>query len=317
MAIACVILAAVGLALLADRLRCERQLKEWARQLSQTEADSNLRLGTNVRSRGFLCACRAVNEKMEQGKQARIALENADRELKNVLSCLSHDIRTPLTGASGYLQLLWQEEDADRREEYFGIIRRRLSDLESLLEELFLFSKLNNADYRIACAYVDPFPVLCDVMAGFYDSLTQAGIEPVLEFAQMEGEGALVYASSDALRRIFSNLLQNALRYGGDRLRIYQSGPKICFCNPVREGETLDTERIFDRFYRADGARSITGTGLGLASVKGLMQKMGGDASAALARGELTIALEFTAADKVPHKSPASDHRLFCTRLPR
>lgn len=293
MAILCVILAAAGLFMLADRLRCERQLVEWARQLAQTEADSNLRLCTNVRSRGFLRACRAVNEKMEQGKQTRIALENADRELKNVLSCLSHDIRTPLTGAAGYLQLLWQEEDAGRREEYFRIIRRRLSDLESLLEELFLFSKLNSADYRIACGYVDPFPVLCDVMAGFYDSLTQAGIEPVLEFAQMEGEEGLVYASGDALRRIFSNLLQNALRYGGDRLRIFQDGSRIGFCNPVREGEAIDTERIFDRFYRADGARSTTGTGLGLASVKGLMQKMGGDAAATLAEGELTIVLGF------------------------
>lgn len=84
----------------------DRQLKEWAEQLTQTDEYSNLRLGTSVRSRAFLNCCRAVNERLERGQQARIRQESMSRELKFTISCVSHDIRTPLTGAAGYLQLL-------------------------------------------------------------------------------------------------------------------------------------------------------------------------------------------------------------------
>ena len=270
----------------------DRQLKEWAEQLTQTDEYSNLRLGTSVRSRAFLRCCRAMNHRLENGQQARIRLENMSRELKYTVSCVSHDIRTPLTGAMGYLQLLENTPDAARQKEYISIIRRRMEDLEGLLEELFLFSKLSNEEYSIECSETAPFPVLCDVLAGFYYRLTAAGVEPAVEFGEEERG---VWGSEEALRRIFSNLLQNALRYGSGRLEIKRQGNRITFTNPVKQPETLDADRLFDRFYRSDAARHTGGAGLGLASVKGLMEKMGGSAAAAVEAGQLTIILEFKA----------------------
>lgn len=268
----------------------DRQLKEWAEQLTQTDEYSNLRLGTSVRSRAFLNCCRAVNERLERGQQARIRQESMSRELKFTISCVSHDIRTPLTGAAGYLQLLENISDMDMQKSYIAIVRRRLEDLEGLLEELFLFTKLSNEEYQIECEEIAPFPALCDVLAGFYHKLTEAGVEPELYFQE---EGGKVQASAEALRRIFSNLIQNALRYGSGRLVIRQEGNAIYFANPVEHPEELDTERLFQRFYRADPSRHTGGAGLGLASVKGLMEKMGGSVSAAVHEGCLVVALYF------------------------
>lgn len=104
------------------------------------------------------------------------------------------------------------------------------------------------------------------MLAGFYHKLTEAGVEPELYFQE---EGGKVQASAEALRRIFSNLIQNALRYGSGRLVIRQEGNAIYFTNPVEHPEELDTERLFQRFYRADPSRHTGGAGLGLASVKG------------------------------------------------
>lgn len=79
------------------------------------------------------------------------------------------------------------------------------------------------------------------------------------------------------------------------RLEIKRQGNRITFTNPVKQPETLDADRLFDRFYRSDAARHTGGAGLGLASVKGLMEKMGGSAAAAVEAGQLTIILEFKA----------------------
>ena len=149
------IIMGLGAALLLSLLRlwrCERQLKDWAEQLEETDENSNLRLGTSVRSRAFLRCCRAMNHRLENGQQARIRLENMSRELKYTVSCVSHDIRTPLTGAMGYLQLLENTPDAARQKEYISIIRRRMEDLEGLLEELFLFSGNSAIPRALRCA---------------------------------------------------------------------------------------------------------------------------------------------------------------------
>lgn len=268
----------------------ERQLEEWAKQLTETDENSNLRLGTSVRSRAFRRCCRAVNERLEKGQQARIRQENMGRELKATISCVSHDIRTPLTGAAGYLQLLEKVSDTPVQKGYISVIRRRLEDLESLLEELFLFSKLSDEEYQIQCREVEPFPALCDVLAGFYHKLTDVGVEPDLDFPE---EGGAVLASEEALRRIFSNLVQNAIRYGSGRLEIRQEGKEISFTNPVEHPEELDPERLFRRFYRADPSRHSGGAGLGLASVKNLMEKMGGSVRASVQESGLTITLRF------------------------
>lgn len=280
----------IVLLLSLELLRMKRQLKEWTRQLEETDETSNLRLGTQVRLRCFVRLAGAVNARLEKGQQARIRQETVSRELKHTISCVSHDIRTPLTGASGYLQLLETSADPKEQKMYLTIIRHRLHDLEELLEELFLYTKLTNEEYHMEPEAVSPYPIVCDVLAGFYEKLTEAQIEPQLSFPQPP---VSVYASGPALSRIFHNLIKNVLLYGSGSLIIRQEGNSLSFTNATAQPRLADISRLFEPFYRTDSSRHSPGAGLGLASVKGLMEKMGGSVSADLNGSQLTISLHF------------------------
>ena len=129
------ILALAALGIAAVRLWSYRaQMLEMARILEETPAESNLRLTVRMSGGAPRRLCRAVNARLEAGRRLHLEALRRERELKYTMACISHDIRTPLAGAMGYLQLL--EGAPDRQGEYLGIVQKRLEDLEALLEDL-------------------------------------------------------------------------------------------------------------------------------------------------------------------------------------
>ena len=164
-------LAALGIALL--RLWAYRtQLLEMARVLEETPPESNLRL--TVRMSG------TAPQRLEEGRQLRLETSRREQELKYTMACISHDIRTPLAGAMGYLQLLGEEPE--RQAEYQGIIRKRLEELEELLEELFLYTRLQSGSLPLKCGVIAALPPLWDALAEFYPQFEAAGVTPELRF---------------------------------------------------------------------------------------------------------------------------------------
>ena len=282
-------LAALGSALL--RLWAYRaQLLEMARVLEETPPESNLRL--TVRTFGMVPRrlCRAVNQRLEEGRQLRLETQKREQELKYTMTCISHDIRTPLAGAMGYLQLL--EEDPERQTEYLDIVRERLEKLEELLEELFLYTRLQGGSLPLECEMTAALPPLWDALAEFYPQLEAAGVEPKLRF---DREDMTVWASPEALGRVYRNLIANALRHGGGGLTISGQAQTICFSNELPPGPKPDPERLFDRFYQSSPDRAAGGAGLGLSIVRELMERMGGQASAQIMGNELQISLRLSA----------------------
>ena len=282
-------LAALGSALL--RLWAYRaQLLEMARVLEETPPESNLRL--TVRTFGMVPRrlCRAVNQRLEEGRQLRLETQKREQELKYTMTCISHDIRTPLAGAMGYLQLL--EEDPERQTEYLDIVRERLEKLEELLEELFLYTRLQGGSLPLKCETTAALPPLWDALAEFYPQLEAAGVEPKLRF---DREDMTVWASPEALGRVYRNLIANALRHGGGGLTISGQDQTICFSNELPPGPKPDPERLFDRFYQSSPDRAAGGAGLGLSIVRELMERMGGQASAQIMGNELQISLRLSA----------------------
>ena len=282
-------LAALGSALL--RLWAYRaQLLEMARVLEETPPESNLRL--TVRTFGMVPRrlCRAVNQRLEEGRQLRLETQKREQELKYTMTCISHDIRTPLAGAMGYLQLL--EEDPERQTEYLDIVRERLEKLEELLEELFLYTRLQGGSLPLECEMTAALPPLWDALAEFYPQLEAAGVEPKLRF---DREDMTVWASPEALGRVYRNLIANALRHGGGGLTISGQDQTICFSNELPPGPKPDPERLFDRFYQSSPDRAADGAGLGLSIVRELMERMGGQASAQIMGNELQISLRLSA----------------------
>ena len=284
-------LAALGSALL--RLWAYRaQLLEMARVLEETPPESNLRLTVRTFGMAPRRLCRAVNQRLEEGRQLRLEIQKREQELKYTMTCISHDIRTPLAGAMGYLQLL--EEDPERQTEYLDIVRERLEKLEELLEELFLYTRLQGGSLPLKCETTAALPPLWDALAEFYPQLEAAGVEPKLRF---DREDMTVWASPEALGRVYRNLIANALRHGGGGLTISGQDQTICFSNELPPGSKPDPERLFDRFYQSSPDRAAGGAGLGLSIVRELMERMGGQASAQIMGNELQISLRLSASE--------------------
>lgn len=283
------LLALAVLALAVFRLWSYRaQMLEMARVLEETPVESNVCLTVRMESAAARRLCRAMNQRLEAGRQLRQETLQGARELKYTMACLSHDIRTPLAGALGYLQLL--EGEPERQADYLGIVRKRLEELEELLDSLFLYTRLLNNALPLECAETAALPPLCDALAEFYPQLEAAGIRPELRF---EEEGMSVWASPEVLGRIYRNLIANALRHGGGDLTISAREGEICFANTLGPGPRPDPDRLFDRFYQSSPARGKGGTGLGLSIVRELMEQISGQVSAKIEKNELQIQLTF------------------------
>ena len=122
---------AAGAALVS--FRYERELRRMARFLDQREPAGNARMAAFVRTRGVLGVARGVNAELDELQDERIASQQARQAFRAGLTCLSHDIRTPLAGAQGYLQLAEGEADLAAKERYLGSAGHRLDDVRELL----------------------------------------------------------------------------------------------------------------------------------------------------------------------------------------
>ena len=283
-------LAALGSALL--RLWAYRaQLLEMARALEETPTESNLRLTVRMSGTAPRRLCQAVNAQLDEGRRLRLETQRREQELKYTMACISHDIRTPLAGAMGYLQLL--DGEPERQAEYLGIVGKRLEELEELLEELFLYTRLQSGSLPLECESVPALPPLWDALAEFYPQFEAAGAVPELRF---DREDMKIWANPEALGRVYRNLIANALRHGAGGLTVSGRDGELCFSNQLPCGPRPDPEHLFDRFYQGGPARGSGGAGLGLSIVGELMERMEGRASAEIDNGTLSIKLLFRGA---------------------
>lgn len=260
-------------------------------QLEEILGGSHMELGTQSRQRDILALCRKINQIFRIQFEKEIQYENAERQLKQNITSLAHDIRTPLTGAAGYLQLAGECSQEDRRERYLRIAGDRLEELKDMLEELFLYTKLTSEEYEMDLRKIQVLPLLGDCLVGFYRQFEERGLSPRVEF---EEEGLRAWADEEGLRRIFHNLIQNALLHGQGGLTVRQQGNCLVFANPVSETSRPDPEQMFERFYKADAARGKGSSGLGLFIVRELTEKMGGSVRARLKGRQLEITVELT-----------------------
>lgn len=221
----------------------------------------------------------------EEGQKFR----KGDNEVKEAVANISHDLRTPITAMSGYLELLEREEKSGQVERYIGIISERCAALKSLTEELF--------DYSVTAAKADNL-TLTDtclneelelVLASFYAALTEAGIEPEIVIPETKVVRQLDKA---ALQRVFGNIINNALKYSdGDLFVTLKEDGTVIFANTARNMTPVDTARLFERFYTVQTAKGSTGLGLSIARM--LTGKMNGNIHAEYNNGMLEIIIYF------------------------
>lgn len=210
-------------------------------------------------------------------------------ELKNAVTNISHDLRTPLTAICGYLELLEQEENLEAVQRYIEIIKDRVDILTQLSEELFRYSVIISTKDSLTMEPVIINTVLEESVAAFYTALTEKSIVPKIQMPDAKVTRTL---DRSALSRVLSNLLGNALKYSDGDLKIVLSkNGEISFSNRASGLDEIQVGRLFERFYTVEAARKSTG--LGLAIAKTLVEQMNGTISASYENGRLNILVSF------------------------
>ncbi|MBO6041548.1 MAG: HAMP domain-containing histidine kinase, partial [Oscillospiraceae bacterium] len=222
-------------------------------------------------------------------REQRHAYLSGDRELKNAVVNVSHDLRTPLTAICGYVELMEREELSPDAGRYVAVIRERAEAMRSLCEELFRYSLVSSEDEQMHPEVLSLSAALQESFAAAYTMLKDRGITPEISLPETDVQRTL---DRTALRRIFSNLLSNAAKYRDGDLHVTLSEQgTICFENTASALSETEVGRLFDRFFTVDSARKSTG--LGLAISRTLTERMGGSISASLNEGRLKIELSF------------------------
>lgn len=200
-----------------------------------------------------------------------------EEELRASISNMSHDLRTPLTSIIGYLQMIKSEKpsEADKKE-YMDIVEKRTKSLQKLISSFYDLSRIEGNEYNFNYKKVNLSNVLCENIAIFYNDFINNNIEPVIEIEEGIKE---IISDEGAITRIFSNLIGNMIKHGGNYVKISlkQENDIIIteFTNKATGLTAENVDKLFDRFYTVDNSRSDKNTGLGLYITKVLVEKLG------------------------------------------
>ncbi len=251
------------------------------------------KLNISLFSKSLNSMCESVNELLEQNEETRIKLIKQEEQLKQSISNLSHDLRTPLTSILGYIQLI--RNNREKTDEYLKIMENKATALNSLINEFYELSVLDDEDYSLDLERVDIVSVLTQSLMDNYELFEQKGIKADIN---LPNHAIYIISNNQALSRIFQNLVTNALKYSSGEVAVSLaiSGNNRCVFSIKNSSEILtddDVSRLFDRFYTADKSRNSGNTGLGLYIVKTLVNKLGGDISAYYLNGVFEINIGF------------------------
>ena len=243
-----------------------------------------------------------LNTELKKLRKVKIQYENGSEELKRTITNISHDMRTPLTAISGYIELMENNIEAEevnnskskiiRREEnkqkYLKIIKRKTSELIELTEQLFKFSTTMDTLWKIDKENCCINEILEEILAEYYSIFKKKNIVPEINICN-----EMIYKNlnKNSLIRIFENILSNMIKYsdGNFKIKLERSG-KIIFSNKAKKLDTTTVQKIFDRYFTVENANNVTGVGLSIA--KQLVEINKGNIIAKYMDGNLVIEVQ-------------------------
>lgn len=253
------------------------------------ETDTNTLLSIPGRDGAMVSLAAALNDQLRLLRQERRRCQDGDRALRDAVTNVSHDLRTPLTAICGYLDLLEGEEKSQAAERYLALIRGRTDHLRSLTEEFFRTASLLSGREAGELEDVRLDSALEEALAAWYGALSARGVRPEVELPE---KPVIRRLDREALGRILSNILSNAVKYSSGRLRVKLDGDgTLTFSNPAPELTAVLAGRLFDRYFTVETGREAAGLGLSIA--RQLAEEMGGEADAEWAEGILTVRIRF------------------------
>lgn len=225
-----------------------------------------------------------MNRNLKAIRIERRKYQQEETRLKEQIENISHDLRTPLTAVLGYLKMI----DPDRMDvadrEYLEIAVRKSHTLQNLIGRFYELSRVTSESFELKLVSVDALRILKETCLDHYGLFEQKHLE--MKLPMMEG-AVMISGDAEALQRVFTNLIQNSIRYAKSELDIKlvrnqeEGTVKFIFSNDIEDGQEIpEPERLFDRFYMQERSRHQGGTGLGLTISRSLVEHMNGMVSA-------------------------------------
>lgn len=250
--------------------------------------DTNTGLRISSRDKDMCELTANINVQLKALRKEHLQYHQGNMELKNAITNISHDIRTPLTAICGYLDMMQKTQDPQKQAKYISIMKDRTELMKQLTEELFRYSVILSDTGDMETEEVFLNQMLAESISSFYPSLSERGITPQISITDQR---ILRNVNRAALSRVFANLLNNALKYSDGDLEITLSDTgRITFSNTAKALSAVQVEQLFDRFYTVEAARNSTGLGLSIART--LVERMGGTITAEYHDSKLTLCID-------------------------
>lgn len=250
--------------------------------------DTNMQITVSSGDRHIRRLAADINRELKLLRAQRRRYQQGDRELKEAVTNISHDLRTPLTAINGYLELLEEEGKSEAAKRYLSCIKNRTEAMKGLTEELFCYT-IVRAEEPKKKEETDISGVLEESLLSFYGAMVSKEIVPEI---QVPDKKIIRNVNKASLVRVFGNIISNMIKYseGEMKVKLLENG-EMHFSNKAPKLQAVQVEKLFDRFFTVEDAR--ISTGLGLSIVKTLTEEMGGSIRAEYREETLTIFLIF------------------------
>ena len=239
-----------------------------------------------------------IGQAVEAAAEKQVRSEKLRAEL---ITNVSHDIKTPLTSIINYIDLLGREDfDNQTAREYIDVLQNQSTRLKKLLEDVVEASKASTGNINADFERINLATLLGQAVGEYTDKAQNAGLE--LDMSVYEDE-AYIYSDGRLLWRVFDNLLANACKYSMPGTRVYiiceKSEDKhiITFKNISKSKLNISPDELMERFVRGDSSRNTEGSGLGLSIAQSLMSILNGEMSLSIDGDLFKATLAFTAVE--------------------
>lgn len=267
----------------------KKQLRKIEKQVYFKE-----RINISLNDKDIEKLAETINNNMRENKQIEIDIMKREERLKQNISDIAHDLRAPLSSIMGYITLLDNCTEKEKKE-YINIIQRKSEELNLLINNFYEVSLLDNSSLKIDITSIDIVQVIMDIVISNYALIKNNKIEINNRVPEKQIK---IYGEEITCKRIIQNLVSNSIKYstGYISIELDELENEVVFTikNNVSNLKESDIEHLFERFYTVDKSRNRSGSGLGLYIVKLLLNKIGGEVkSIALEDSILSISIMF------------------------
>ncbi len=269
-----------------------KELKRMAIFLkNKRETSSNQLMNQEISNKDLSRIIKEINVLLQKNRENKIIYEKKNEAMKKMMTNISHDLRTPLTSALGYINLINTGSlEQDEKQHYLKVIEERLKRLEELIHSFFFFSKVVSNHSAPTLEEVNLIAVLEESIAHFYEDFKENNRKIIFNTCSSKIK---IFSNKEMLIRVFDNLIGNAFKHGVGNLEVTVENKEdlmITFTNAIVYSN-LDIEHIFDEFYTIDISRTKENTGLGLAIAKEFIENLNGSICAKKEKNELKMAI--------------------------